>query len=79
LDARDWDDLSVPLQRFALENAPGLRPLIKYELAFLATHFDDKLALELAGDAADDAKLQEHPSLVTKAAELRDAIAKRLT
>jgi hypothetical protein len=53
-----------------MENAPGLRPLIKLELAMLATCFDDELAAQLATDAAEDAKLQEHPYIGGKAEEI---------
>jgi hypothetical protein len=73
-----WDELSLALQSFALERAPGMRPIIKFELANLARYFDGQLALELAGDAAEDARLQGHPYLTTKAPELRDAIAAQL-
>lgn len=44
IQGADLDALSEWLQRFAVENAPGLRPLIKLELAILATCFDDALA-----------------------------------
>jgi hypothetical protein len=50
-------------------NAPGLRPLIKLELALLATCFDDALAAELATDAAEDAKVQEHAYYIGGKAE----------
>jgi hypothetical protein len=53
-----------------MENAPGLRPLIKLELAMLATCFDDELAAQLATDAAEDPKLQEHPYIGGKAEEI---------
>jgi hypothetical protein len=66
----DFDELSEWLQRFAAENAPGLRPIVKLELAMLAAYFDDKLMAELASDAASDAALQEHPYVGTKAREL---------
>jgi len=66
----DFDELSAWLQNFGAENAPGLRPLIKLELAFLAYYFDDTLAAQLATDAAADAKLQEHPYIGGKAEEL---------
>jgi hypothetical protein len=71
----DFDELSRWLQTFAIENAPGLRPLIKYELAMLATHFDDKLAMELAADAAEDAKLQKHPFIGDKANEILKSLS----
>ena len=70
IEGADFDALSAWLQRFAAENAPGLRPLIKLELAMLATCFDDELAAQLATDAAEDAKLQKHPYIGDKAEEL---------
>jgi hypothetical protein len=36
----------------------------------LATCFDDELAAQLATDAAEDAKLQEHPYIGGKAEEI---------
>ncbi len=75
LDAAQFDELNETLQRFAIENAPGLRPLIKFELARLATFFDEGLARSLAADAAEDAELQHHPVLVTAARELRNSLS----
>lgn len=74
LDAAQFDELSEALQRFAIENAPGLRPLIKYELARLVMHFDDRFAKDLATDAERDAQLQKHPVLVTAARQLLDSM-----
>lgn len=75
IDGAQFDELNEALQRFAIENAPGLRPLIKFELARLASFFDDDLARDLATDAAQDAQLQRHPVLVTAARELRNSLS----
>jgi hypothetical protein len=75
MDGAQFDELNEALQRFAIENAPGLRPLIKFELAQLASYFDDQFARDLATDAAQDAQLQGHPVLVTEARELRNSLS----
>jgi hypothetical protein len=61
VSAADFDELNEGLQRFSLEKAPGVRPLVKYEIALLATYFDDELAIACATDARDEAKVQQHP------------------
>ena len=70
----DFDELSEWLQRFAMENAPGLRPIIKLELALLANYFDDSLTAELAADAAEGAALQGHPYIGDKARDLLQSL-----
>lgn len=75
MDATQFDDLSTTLQRFAIDHAPGLRPLIKLELARLARFLDADLARELATDAAHDAQLQRHPVIGGAAQELLDELA----
>lgn len=68
INAAEFDELSLHLQTFALERAPGLRPVVKYEIALAALHFDDQLALDCATDASNDAKLLENP-VITQMAE----------
>ncbi|HEX7242089.1 MAG TPA: hypothetical protein VF263_17525, partial [Longimicrobiaceae bacterium] len=75
IDLARFDELSEALQRFAIENAPGLQALVKFELAQVAGHFDPDLAMDLATDAARAAQRQGHPVLVTRAGELRDALS----
>jgi len=74
-DAAQWDELSEWLQRFAIDQAPGLRPIVKLELARLAEYFDDTLALQLATDAIEDAALQEHPYIGQAAKEFLRSIS----
>ena len=76
VDGAQFDELSAALQRFAIDNAPGLRPLIKLELARLASFLDHDLARELATDAAHDAQLQGHPVIVGAAGTLLEALTK---
>lgn len=72
--AADFDELNRSLQRFSIEKAPGVRPLVKYEIAVLATYFDDELAVACATDARDDAKLQQHPIIVGMAEQLLERL-----
>jgi hypothetical protein len=70
ITAADFDELSEGLQRFSRERAPGVRPLIKYEIALAASIFDDKLAIACANDARDEARLQSHPVIPDMAEKL---------
>jgi hypothetical protein len=74
--AADFDELSQSLQRFSLERAPGVRPLVKYEIAMLACYFDDELAIACATDARDEGKVQQHPTIVAMAERLLGALRK---
>jgi len=70
--AGDFDELNEGLQRFSLERAPGVRPLVKYEIALVSSYFDDNLAIACATDARDEAKVQQHPIIAGMAERLLD-------
>ena len=74
VDGAEFDTLSLWLQQFANDNAPGLRPLVKYELALVSQHFDVALALDLATDAVEAADAQGHRLIRDRAYELREAL-----
>lgn len=72
IQGADFDELNEWLQRFSDVNAPGLRPLIKLELATLASYLEgqDVFAAELARDAAEAAEFQGHPYIPGRAQEV---------
>jgi hypothetical protein len=72
--AADFDELNESLQRFSFDRAPGVRPLVKYEIALAASYFDDELAIACATDARDEAKVQQHPVIGTMAERLLERL-----
>jgi hypothetical protein len=70
IDYKQFDGLSLALQTFAGENAPGLSAIVKFELALIAEGFDRHLAIQLAQDAAKDAKAQRYDLICDKAEQL---------
>lgn len=72
--AADFDELNECLQRFSFDKAPGVRPLVKYEIALAASYFDDKLAIACATDAHEEAKVQQHPMIEKMAEQLLDRL-----
>jgi hypothetical protein len=74
VSAADFDELNESLQRFSFEKAPGVRPLVKYEIALAAFTFDKELAISCATDARDEAKLQAHPVIGDMAARLLESL-----
>lgn len=75
--ANEFDRLSLALQTFAGENAPGLRTIVKFELANVALNFDVAFARQLAVDVCEDARLQQHPVAGRKAMEIIESIDTR--
>jgi hypothetical protein len=70
LSSQAFDELNLFLQNFVINQTPGLRPLVKLELARLATYVDEQLARELAEDAAREGSDQGHPVVPKRALEL---------